>query len=639
MWRNSSQKTGANDAPLTTQRRWGGGGGDAGPPPPGGPPPPPPPSNGYGGGYGGGGRDDRSGYGSGGYGGGDRGAYGGGGGGGGGGYEDRGRPSSRFDDRGPPGGGGYGGGYGGDDRAGGGGGYGGAYGGGGDDRGRSGLPPAPPSAGLPPPPPPPGGAPAAASPAPGERKRKSRWGDKSETAALPVAITGGVQEADLEKYATQLRLDEIQRALRTGQVVPPEHARSPSPPPTYDSHGRRTNTREVRYRKKLEDERMRLVERQMKNDPAFKPPPEYLMAKRQSSGRPTEKVYIPVKEFPEINFFGLLVGPRGNSLKKMERESGARISIRGKGSVKEGKGRPGQRDEDENDELHCLITSESEEKVQACVKLINTVIETAASVPEGQNDHKRNQLRELAALNGTLRDDENQICQNCGGVGHRKYDCPEQKNWSANIICRICGGAGHMARDCTQRRGGGGFGGPPGFGSPAPGMPGAGGPPSVAQQFDSEYASLMAELGETTAAPPMAPGMGGQGTPPVGMGAGSPMAGQQQMQQQQQQQQLDENGNKIPPWRIASNWNPPPPVNFNRPPPPPQQRQPPPHLQQGGGGGGYGQPMGNGYSSYGGGQQQQQPQQGYGAPPGYGGGYPQQQQQQQGYGGGYGGGY
>ncbi|GAA6032667.1 hypothetical protein JCM8097_004870 [Rhodosporidiobolus ruineniae] len=591
MWRNNAQQTGANDAPLASQRRWGGGGDDRGPPPP------VPPMNGYGG------RDDRGppggGYGGppgGGYGGRDERGYGGGGYGG----DDRGRPSSRFDDRGPPGFGPPGGGYGG---------------------GPSGLPPPPPSAGLPPPPPPPAdsSSSAAASPAPGERKRKSRWGDKTETAA-PVAITGGVQEQDLEKYAVQLRLDEIQRSLRTGQVVPPEHARSPSPPPTYDSHGRRTNTREVRYRKKLEDERMRLVDRQMKLDPAFRPPPEYLMAKRQSSGRPTDKVYIPVKEFPEINFFGLLVGPRGNSLKKMERESGARISIRGKGSVKEGKGRPGHRDEDENDELHCLITGESEEKVQACVKLINTVIETAASVPEGQNDHKRNQLRELAALNGTLRDDENQICQNCGGVGHRKYDCPEQKNWSANIICRICGGAGHMARDCTQRRGG--FGGPPGFGAP-PGPPGMGGPPSVAQQFDSEYASLMAELGETPAAPPMAPQTpAAPGGPPPGAPSG-PAGGMMGSPMGQQQQPVDENGNKIPPWRIPENWNPMP-ANFNRA--PPQQRPPPPPQQ------GYGQPQGNGY---GGGYPQQQ-QGGYGD----GGGYPQQQQQpQQGYGGGYGGGY
>jgi splicing factor 1 len=371
MYRSNARQTGANEAPLAAQRRWGGGG-------PGGPPPPdggPGRGDDYGsGGYGGqnGGSHGRDDYGRGPQQQQQRDSYGG--------YDDRGRPSSssRFDDRGgggPP-----------------------AF----DDRGRPmggapghGYGHGPGGPMQPPPPPPPLGS---ESPAPsGERKRKSRWGDKQE-GAMPVAITGGVQEKDLESYArtcasssppanscvvdpfsslaVNLRLDEIGRSLKTGNVVPPDHLRSPSPPPTYDAHGRRTNTREVRYRKKLEDERMRLVERQIKLDPNYRAPAEYLMAKRQNSGRPTDKVYIPVKEFPEINFFGLLVGPRGNSLKKMERESGARISIRGKGSVKEGKGKPGHREEDETDELHCLITADSEEKVQACVKLINSVIET-----------------------------------------------------------------------------------------------------------------------------------------------------------------------------------------------------------------------------------------------------------------------
>lgn len=545
MWRNNSTKTGANDAPLATQRRWGGGAPSAVDSPNNGGPPPghQQQHQGYGGGY----NDHNRGPPGGGFGGGggygnDRGPGGGNGynqgpggygqqqsppqQGYGGGYdEQRGRPQSRFDERGP-------------------------------------LPSAPP--------PPPAQEDAAA---PGERKRKSRWGSKTENAAMPVAITGGVQEKDLEAYALQLRLDEISRSLRTGQVVPPDGQRSPSPPPTYDSHGRRTNTREVRYRKKLEDERMRLVDRQMKNDPNYKPPTEYLMAKRQNAGRPTDKVYIPVKEFPEINFFGLLVGPRGNSLKKMERESGAKISIRGKGSVKEGKGRPGHFDDDENDELHCLITADTEEKVQGCVKLINTVIETAASVPEGQNDHKRSQLRELAALNGTLRDDENQVCQNCGGLGHRKYECPEQKNWSANIICRVCGGAGHMARDCTQRRGG-----PPGqFGGPQQ-------PAPAATQFDSEYASLMAELGEETVAPPAA-ALGQQpGGPPGPPGAMNDFHGGPP-------QPLDDKGNKIPPWRVASNWNPP---GIMRNGPPPQARPPPPPPPAPYGG----QQMGNGYTSF-----------------------------------------
>lgn len=50
-----------------------------------------------------------------------------------------------------------------------------------------------------------------------------------------------------------------------------------------------------------------------------------------------DRVPIPQEEHPEINFVGLLIGPRGNTLKGLEKDSGAKIIIRGKGSVKEGK--------------------------------------------------------------------------------------------------------------------------------------------------------------------------------------------------------------------------------------------------------------------------------------------------------------
>ena len=61
---------------------------------------------------------------------------------------------------------------------------------------------------------------------------------------------------------------------------------------------------------------------------------------------------------------GLLIGPRGNTLKQMESESGAKIAIRGKGSVKEGKGRSDAAAMSNLEEdLHCLVTADSEEKV------------------------------------------------------------------------------------------------------------------------------------------------------------------------------------------------------------------------------------------------------------------------------------
>jgi splicing factor 1 len=64
----------------------------------------------------------------------------------------------------------------------------------------------------------------------------------------------------------------------------------------------------------------------------------------------------------------------------MERESGAKISIRGKGSVKEGKTRPDQYAEDAEEDLHCLVIADTEEKVALCVKLINKVIETVRKI-------------------------------------------------------------------------------------------------------------------------------------------------------------------------------------------------------------------------------------------------------------------
>jgi splicing factor 1 len=196
----------------------------------------------------------------------------------------------------------------------------------------------------------------------------------------------------------------------------------------------------------------------------------------------------------------------------METESGAKIAIRGKGSVKEGKGRSdAAHTSNQEEDLHCLIMADTEDKVNKAKQLIHNVIETvscthptrlryvtdhrltplqAASIPEGQNELKRNQLRELAALNGTLRDDENQACQNCGQIGHRKYDCPEQRNFTANIICRVCGNAGHMARDCPDRQRGQDW---RNGDRAAPGAPGH--PAGQLEPADTEFNNLMQELG------------------------------------------------------------------------------------------------------------------------------------------------
>ncbi|RFN54758.1 branchpoint-bridging protein, partial [Fusarium flagelliforme] len=341
---------------------------------------------------------------------------------------------------------------------------------------------------------------------PRRRKKRNRWGDASENKAaglmgLPTAILSNMTSEQLEAYTLHLRIEEISQKLRIDDVVPADGDRSPSPAPQYDNHGRRINTREYRYRKRLEDERHKLIEKAMKTIPNYHPPQDYR--------RPTktqEKVYVPVNDYPEINFIGLLIGPRGNTLKKMEGDSGAKIAIRGKGSVKEGKGRSdAAHASNQEEDLHCLIMADTEDKVNKAKKLIHNVIETAASIPEGQNELKRNQLRELAALNGTLRDDENQACQNCGKIGHRKYDCPEKQNYTASIICRVCGNAGHMARDCPDRQRGASWRNGEAGARPAGRIDGG-------DAVDREYEQLMQELGGGSSGPParIEAGPGGQ---------------------------------------------------------------------------------------------------------------------------------
>jgi len=315
-----------------------------------------------------------------------------------------------------------------------------------------------------------------------EPRGRTRWGDPSvkvNIPGLPTNLPARLSKDEIDSYIINLRIEEISQKLRSGNVVPPERNRSPSPEPVYGADGKRINTREYRYRKKLEDERHKLIEEGQRRFKEFKPPADY-----KKSNKHVEKVWIPSLEFPEINFIGQLLGPRGNTLKKMETESGAKISIRGKGSIKEGKARQdGVLAPGEEEDLHCLVTADSEEKVAKAVKLINKIIETAASVPEEHNELKRQQLRALAALNGTLRDDDAQICSNCGATGHRKSECPDQKNFTINLICRICGGAGHTASDCMQRNN----------------QDLIAAAQQREQQFNNEYMNLMVELGETNA--------------------------------------------------------------------------------------------------------------------------------------------
>lgn len=265
---------------------------------------------------------------------------------------------------------------------------------------------------------------------------------------LPSHITGTLTLEQMSAYQAMYRIEEITALLNQDHLEPPQYlTRSQSPPPKYDAQGKRTNTKEQRYRTKLEVERYRLVEIAWRMIPFYTHPEGYI--------KPTtfeEKYYIPVSQYPEVNFVGLLLGPRGNTLKRLQLESKCKIAIRGRGSVKEGKSAGDLPDGALNmeDPLHCLIIGDSEDKTYKGVKLCQGVVIKAVTSPEGQNDLKRNQLRDLAELNGTLRED-NTPCSICGLQGHKKYDCPERESFANKVVCHRCGQPGHITRDCQSQ--------------------------------------------------------------------------------------------------------------------------------------------------------------------------------------------
>uniref|UniRef100_A0A2K6SUL3 Splicing factor 1 n=1 Tax=Saimiri boliviensis boliviensis TaxID=39432 RepID=A0A2K6SUL3_SAIBB len=236
--------------------------------------------------------------------------------------------------------------------------------------------------------------------------------------------------------------------------LPISSDRSPSPEPICSSEGKQLNTREVRTRQKLQEERHNLITEMVALNPDFNPPADY----KPPATRVTDKVMIPQDEYPEINFVGLLIGPRGSTLKNIEKECSAQIMIRGKGSVKEGRvGRKdGQMLPGEDEPLHALVTANTMENIKKAMEQIRNIWKQGIQTPEDQNNLRKMQLQELACLNGTLQEDDNRIL--------RPWQISETCSITNTTVCTKCGGAGHIASDCRFQR--------------------------------PEYLSLMAELGE-----------------------------------------------------------------------------------------------------------------------------------------------
>jgi len=310
-------------------------------------------------------------------------------------------------------------------------------------------------------------------------KRRSRWGSaeqqppQEQSAPLGLSSMSIPPQQQEEMRLLQLRLREIndklsnvdREAARVDALPRGHRERSTSPPPVYGADGKRKNTRAIRWRERLSTDRQDVLEQLMQLNPATK---SNALFKRKR----TKKIPIPIHDHPNYNFIGLIIGPRGKTQKELESKTGCKIAIRGRGSVKEGA--RGRRDgkimEGDDEPLHVVITAEDQRSVDAATDMITQML---VVIDDEKNMHKQNQLRELALLNGTLKEDE--FCSICAEKGHRSFECP--KRFSMNkatvaVRCAICGDTSHPTRDCTQRKA----------------------DVTNAKELDSDYLSFMDEL-------------------------------------------------------------------------------------------------------------------------------------------------
>jgi len=294
------------------------------------------------------------------------------------------------------------------------------------------------------------------------QKRKSRWDDGSAKKNEKHTVQGmqtiinvaNATENQQQIYLLQLQIrDTTQKLAEPNLGIPPNpRDRSPSPEPIYNSKGVRMNTRYERTKAKLTNMRNNAITKLKSLDPTYQPPSNY----SYKNANLEDKIDVPQDEYPQYNFMGLLLGPRGNSLLKIKEKYKCQIIVKGKGSVKDnmtGIKRDGTKYEDLNEKMYVHITGKTAEAVRACSDHIRELIHEQIENPDGEKmvALRAAHMHELAVLNGTVRDIDMK-CLNCGREGHKSWQCGDSDNVTAATVCSSCGGVGHLTKDCKQRR-------------------------------------------------------------------------------------------------------------------------------------------------------------------------------------------
>uniref|UniRef100_A0A1I7USR8 KH domain-containing protein n=1 Tax=Caenorhabditis tropicalis TaxID=1561998 RepID=A0A1I7USR8_9PELO len=128
----------------------------------------------------------------------------------------------------------------------------------------------------------------------------------------------------------------------------------------------------------------------------------------------SETLLVPVNKFPQYNFVGRILGPRGMTVKALEKETGCKIFVRGRAFMSHKTARiPPPRSSLSNvsknaftdDPLHVFIqcTDFPEIAQSKMSHAISIMQELLSPPPDGKDELKRQQLVDISLINGTYR--------------------------------------------------------------------------------------------------------------------------------------------------------------------------------------------------------------------------------------------
>ncbi|CAF2089781.1 unnamed protein product [Brassica napus] len=227
-------------------------------------------------------------------------------------------------------------------------------------------------------------------------KRKTKWGpDLTQDVAvkkgrvlayqvriqITVLLKKGLTRLDSKLFINK-RLDQITQQLESG---------------THEAEADRETNSDIAEH--LELEKREAIGEILELNPRFKAPPDYKPVLKEA------RLPIDVKEHSDFSFLSLIFGSQGDTQKQLEKETGAKVQVFG---TKTGGEKVELTPSDENEiqtsweELYFQISSDTYEKVDAAIAVIELLISSVSGNTEAGAAPSSSKSEDVSTLPGNI---------------------------------------------------------------------------------------------------------------------------------------------------------------------------------------------------------------------------------------------